>query len=174
MKEKTVVELLQEAKLEINDSLFVCDHSKHKIGELIVHAKKNIDEAIAKLSKEPKPTEFTKECREMVKTSDDEKRLSFEFAEYVFWLKVKKYLEQACDIIEQLQVEKSICPECRFPLTKLQDKSEEEIKDIVERLEQEADDCRVYDQIVAADLMEEAAHEIEELRSLLEAVREGR
>jgi len=45
--------------------------------------------------------------------------------------------------------------------------------DIVERLKQEADDCRVYDQIIAADLMEEAAHEIEELRSLIEVLKKG-
>ena len=50
----------------------------------------------------------------------------------------------------------------------------EEVNDIVERLQLEADDCRVYDQIIAADMMEEAAREIEELRSLIDAVKEGR
>ena len=48
------------------------------------------------------------------------------------------------------------------------------MKDIVERLKQEADDCREYGLNIAADLIEEAAREIEKLRSLIDAMKANR
>ena len=53
------------------------------------------------LSEESNPTEFTKECQEMIKTPDDDKGWT-ELAGYTIWLEVK--LEQACRIIDQLQI----------------------------------------------------------------------
>lgn len=51
---KKAIELLKKVRGEINDTLFVCDHSKHKIGELVVSAKKHIDQVISLLCKQPK------------------------------------------------------------------------------------------------------------------------
>lgn len=61
------------------------------------------------LSKKLKPTEFTKECIELIKTPDDEKGWT-KLAGYTIWLEVK--LQRACEIINQLYVEKPVCPMC--------------------------------------------------------------
>lgn len=52
------------------------------------------------------PIEFTKECREMFKTPDDDKGWTV-LAGYVIWLEVK--LEHACEIIDKRV---PVCPNC--------------------------------------------------------------
>jgi len=58
---------------------------------------------------ESNPTEFTRECQEMIKAPDDDKGWT-ESAIYTIWLEVK--LEQACCIINQLQTNKR--QECKL------------------------------------------------------------
>ena len=66
--------------------------------DVIIDATTMIKELQDKLSKKPKSTEFTKECRELIRTPDDAKGWT-ELAGYTCWLEVK--LQRACDIIDQ-------------------------------------------------------------------------
>ena len=56
-----------------------------------------LTKAQAELSKQPEPNEFTKECRELIKTDDDNKG-GMRLSGYVIWLEVK--LGRACSIID--------------------------------------------------------------------------
>lgn len=83
----------------INEALGLVYETTHPMKQVAIS--RILSEIKTELSKELNPTEFTKEARKYMECSPDP-----------HWTDLAAYMTRACTIIERLQSEKPVCPDC--------------------------------------------------------------